>query len=561
VQHSSRRRVAAVLVAVTLALAACGGTKKNDNASSGATASSGGQSSGAEKPTPGGSVTYGLEGATKGFCLTDAQLAVSGIQIVRSVYDTLAVPDSTGAMKPFLAKTIEHDAAYTTWTITLRDGITFHDGSKLDATVVKNNLDAFRGKYVVPSTGQPKPAPLFTGVFAEVADVAVKDPSTVVVTTSVPWVDFDAFLFGSGRVGMMAQAQLDDASGCSQNMIGTGPFKLTAPVADFNEIDLVKNPTYWQKDADGTQLPYLDKLVYKVIPEETVRESALESGDLQMLHTDYGETIAQLRGLKDDNRFTITENAKDTEVQYLLLNSSTEPFNNLHARKALAYAFDADKYNQLQNAGVLSRATGPFQEGHVGYVANTGLPTFDLAKAKEEIAAYAADTGKPLEFTYTTTDDAAGKRGASYVQQMGQDAGIKVTLASEPQDTLIVDAVTNKVQAFGWRNHPQGDPDGQLVWWHSGSLVNFGHINDPKLDALLDQGRSETDPAKRKTIYEDVNKLFGEQVYNVWTYNAIWVNASSSKVHGLYGPKLPDGSSPAENLPVGHSVAGLYLST
>lgn len=556
-QHSSRRRVAAVIVAVALAVTACGSSKKSGNASSSSAGSD--SASSAAKPKAGGSLTYGLEGATKGFCLSDAQLAISGIQIVRSVYDTLTVPDSTGKMKPFLAKSVTPSADFKTWTIVLRDGVTFHDGSALDATVVKNNLDAYRGKYLLPD-GSAKPAPLFTGVFSQVSDTQVSDPMTVAVTTAVPWVDFDGFLFGSGRIGMMAQAQLDDKAGCAQNMIGTGPFKLTSPVADFNEIDLVKNAAYWQKDADGTQLPYLDKLVYKVIPEETVRESALESGDLQMLHTDYGETIAQLRGLKDDSRFSVTENAKDTEVQYLLLNSSTAPFDNIHARKAVAYAFDSDKYNQLQNAGVLTRATGPFQQGSLGYVADTGLPTFDIQKAKDEAAAYQADTGKALEFTYTTADDAASKKGAGYVQQFAQDAGVKVTLASEPQDTLIVDAVTNKVQGFGWRNHPQGDPDLQYVWWHSGSLVNFGHVNDPKLDGLLDQGRSEPDAAKRKTIYEDLNKLFGEQVYNVWTYNAIWVNASAANVHGLYGPTLPDGSKPAENLPVGHSVAGLFIS-
>ncbi len=504
-------------------------------------------------------MTYGLEGVTKGFCLSDAQLAISGIQIVRSVYDTLTVPDENNKIVPFLASAVTPSADFKTWTIKLRDGVVFHDGSALDATVVKNNLDAYRGKYVTPS-GAPRPAPLFTGVFANIADDVVTDPSTVTVTMTVPWVDFDGFLFGSGRLGMMGQAQLDDVDGCSQNMIGTGPFKLTAPVADFNTIDLVKNPSYWEKDADGAQLPYLDKLTYKVIPEETVRESALESGDLQMMHSDYGETIAQLRTLEGNDKFNITEDDKGTEVQYNLINSSTEPFNNIHARKALAYGWDYDKYNQLQNAGVLSRATGPFQEGYPGYVADTGQPSYDKTQAQSEVAAYKADTGKDLTFVYTTADDAASKKGADIVKSMMADIGVSISLVSEPQDTLIVDAVTNKVQVFAWRNHPQGDPDLQYVWWHSGSLVNFGHINDPQLDALLDQGRSETDPAKRETIYQNLNKLFGQQVYNGWTYNAIWMNGSAGNVHGLYGPTLPDGSAPSQGLAQGHSVAGLYVS-
>ena len=72
-----------------------------------------------------------------------------------------------------------------------------------------------------------------------------------------------------------------------------------------------------------------------------------------------------------------------------------------------------------------------------------------------------------------------------------------------------------------WRQHPGNDPDGQYVWWNTGSLVNFGKIADPELQALMDQGRSETDPAKRKAIYQQVNKLFGAKVYNVWAYYAV----------------------------------------
>ena len=82
-----------------------------------------------------------------GWCLPEAQLAISGIQVARAIYDTLTAPDENGEIKPFLAESVEPNADNTAWTIKLRDGIKFHDGTALDATVVKNNLDAYRGAY------------------------------------------------------------------------------------------------------------------------------------------------------------------------------------------------------------------------------------------------------------------------------------------------------------------------------------------------------------------------------------------------------------------------------
>ena len=111
-----------------------------------------------------------------------------------------------------------------------------------------------------------------------------------------------------------------------------------------------------------------------------------------------------------------------------------------------------------------------------------------------------------------------------------------------------------------WRNHPGDDPDLQYVWWNTGSLVNFGKIADPDLQALLDQGRSEADPAKRKAIYQQVNKQFSKQLFNVWAYNSDWLIAAQKKVQGLEGPPLPDGGGKPEFLYGRHPLLGIYLT-
>ena len=110
----------------------------------------GGSTSGGDAgtPTPGGNVVYGLEAETiDGWCLPESQLAISGIMVAQAVYDTLTRPNAEGEIEPWLAESVEPNEDSSVWTITLRDGVTFHDGTPLTAEVVKNNLDAYRGEY------------------------------------------------------------------------------------------------------------------------------------------------------------------------------------------------------------------------------------------------------------------------------------------------------------------------------------------------------------------------------------------------------------------------------
>lgn len=555
--RSKGRRLTAVLLAAAFLLAACGGSSSNSSGSSSSGgAGGGGSSSAAGKPKPGGKITYALEAETSGgFCLPEAQLAISGIQVTRSVYDTLTAPDDSGNYKPYLAKAVTPSADYKSWTISLRDGVLFHDGTKLDATVVKNNLDAYRGKY---PTRKPL---LFVFVFQNIADVSVVDPMTVKVTMTTPWVAFPAYLFSSGRLGMMGQAQLDDASACDKNLIGTGPFKTTGPIANTQDITLVKNPSYWQKDADGVQLPYLDSIEYRAIPDDGQRLAALQSGQIDMEHTSAAQYITQLQGLKDSGTVNLEVSDREAEVGYVMLNSSKAPFDNQAAREAVQLAFNNDQYNQVQNNGLLKQANGPFAPGNDGYIEDTGWKKFDLNAAKAKVAQYKQETGQDLAFTLSTSNEPITLQGAQLFQQFMKDAGMNVTLANTDQSQLINQAIAGDFQAVGWRNHPGGDPDGQYVWWHSGSPVNFGRINDPQLDKLLEDGRSTPDKAARTKIYQDLNKLFAAKVYNVWEFWTKWSVASQPKVNGIFGPDLPDnGGKPDTALGTGHPVLGLWVS-
>lgn len=538
----------ALLLSLSIFAAACGGGDSEEGG--------GDQDEATEEagtPTPGGKVTYALEAENGGgWCLPEGQLAISGIQVARAIYDTLTQPNENAEYVPFLAETVEANETYTEWTVKVREGITFHDGSALTGEVVKNNIDAWRGAY-------PARKPLlFLFVFDNIASTELVDPSTVKVTMKSPWPSFDAYLFLSGRAGIMAQAQLDDTETCDTNLIGTGPFKLVEWKQN-ESFQAEKNPDYWQKDAEGNQLPYLDEIEFRPIVDGDARVNALLGGDINAMHTSGAEQIDALQQEAEAGNINLVESDDFAEVAYGMFNMRKAPFDNILARQAAAYAFDRDTFNTVRNLDLFTMASGPFAPGEIGYLDDAGFPQYDLEKATELVAQYEEETGQPLEFTITAVNDPSILKTVQFLQENAEKAGMKVSIKQVEQAALINTALGGDWQALSWRLHPGGNPDGQYVWWKSGSPTNFGGIDDPEIDALLDQGRAEADPAKRQEIYEQINQRFAEQVYNLWFNWTQWDVATATDVWGVFGPDLPDGSKPFGGLATGHPVSGMWV--
>lgn len=535
-----------------MALSACGGDSGGN--SSGGGGGNGGDTTEDAKPVYGGRVVYALEAENaEGWCLAQAQLAISGIQVARTIYDTLTIPNQDGELVPFLAESLTSNDDFTEWNIKIREGVKFHDGSALDAIVVKNNLDAYRGAY-------PARTPLlFIFVFGNIDDVQVVDEFNVKVTTKTPWSSFPQALWSSGRIGMMGQSQLDDPETCDSKLVGTGPFELVE--WKKNERLIAKrNADYWLTDADGNQLPYLDEIEYRPIVDGSSRVNALLAGDVTMLHIAAPEQIDTLDGAAEDGRITSTTSDDFTEVSFVQLNVAKAPFDNKNARMALATAIDMESFNQTINLGIPRIANGPFAPGNMGYVEDTGYPTYDPSAAEEYVAKYKEETGKDLEFTILGTPDASTMAALTFAQDLAKKVGIKVKISNMEQASLVSTAIAGDFEAMAFRNFPGGDPDANHVWWYGkANPVNFSRYDDPEINRLLDEGRLTDDKAERQEIYADINRRFGSEVYSIWLTWAIWDVATANEVHGLLGPGLPNGDDPSPALVVGHSVAGLWL--
>jgi len=591
-RRSTRRFTALAACALSLSLiaASCGGTTDDKGEKGPSEGLSGeglnaaaGESglSDAGKPVRGGTLVYGLEADTNdGFCLSAGQLAISGMMVVRAVYDTLTVPNAAGDYVPYLAKDITHNDTFDQWTITLRPDVKFHDGTDLDATVVKNNLDAYRGQYKMPS-GATKSSLLFSFVLDNIDTVTVKDPMTVEVKTKTSWSAFPAFLFSSSRMGMMAQSQLDDEVSCSTKLVGTGPFKFVSWTKN-QKLVAERNPNYWQTAPDGKPYPYADSIEFRPITDGGIRNNAIESGDINIMHTSNAADIGgKLKDLRDSGKLNMLVSEDQAETSFLQLNNTKAPFDDIRMRKAIAMAGDRDEINRIINDGLPTIADAPMPPDSPGYVKDPGFPAYDPTEAKKLIDEYRAE-GKNPDFAISATTDKTVLRLAELIQQRAEKVGVKVTIVRRDQAALVNDAIGKSFQAMTFRNYPGGDPDLNYVWWYGKSAdgtgtnpVNFAGFDDPEVNKLLTEGRTESDAAKRKTIYQDLSRRMATQVYGVWTWYTPWAVVEASNVHGILGPPLPgeDASkpgpastddpddTPSSGLAVGHSLLGLWIAS
>jgi peptide/nickel transport system substrate-binding protein len=468
-----------------------------------------------------------------------------------ALYDTLTAINKDSEPKPYLARSVVPDSTYTKWTIVLRDGIKFHDGSLLDADVVKNNLDAYLGRY---PTRTPD---LFPIVLANVDTVKVKDPLTLEVTTKVAWIAFPTYL---STLGIMGQAQLDDKENCHRNMIGTGPFKLAEWVPN-QRLLAQRNPDYWQIAPDGKPYPYADAIEFRPIVDTQQRINAIESGEANVIATSEPQDIhGTLMAMAEAGNINFLIANDHSEVGYLMLNSGKAPFNDERMRRAVAQGIDRDAYNAIINGGFSTIADQPFPPGDMGYVEDPGFPKHDVEAAKALVKDYVAD-GNTAEFTISAASEPAVLARAEVIQSQMRMLDIKVNIHSVDEATLINEAIGGTFQANVWSQHAGGEPDQQYIWWHGQSNpVNFARIEDPEIDRALEDGRVETDPDKRRQIYEGLSRRFAEKVWNIWLSYTEWGIALAPKVHGVLSTELPDGGGPVfTGVAGGHPVHGMWI--
>jgi peptide/nickel transport system substrate-binding protein len=509
----------------------------------------------AETPTPGGKVIMGIEADTSSPWMPAEMLcAISCHQLIKSVFDPMVVPNEDGTWSPYLLESLTPNDDFTVWTMKVRDGVTFHDNTPLDGAALADNMTRFKNGFL---TG---------AYFSNVETIAVNptDPMAVDMTMKTSWPSFPQVLL-IGAINYVASptwmAAADANAELKAKPVGTGPF-VFADYKPNEHFKATKNPNYWNQP-----YPYLDEIEFRPIPDALNRRDALLSGSIDLLHSDNGEVI---QGFRDNSDYVQEEIDNNAEVGYTLLHvtqtlpdGTPSPLQDQRVRCGLAYAWDEPTVNATISQNVFPIANGPFAPETPGHLDDTGYPQQqDMDRAKELIAEYKAENPGPLNLSLATTQDETNLTVAQFQKQWWEEAGVdSVTLDQIDQGNYILTALLGNFQVFQWRNHSGFDLDNQYIWWHSASAVpvgelalNFGRIKDPQIDQLLDQNRSETDPAKKQEYAEEVNRIFAEQCYNLWGTWDIWGIAHKPTVHGVENFELPDGSTSQ----FGQGIAGTF---
>ncbi|MGH9135336.1 MAG: ABC transporter substrate-binding protein [Ilumatobacteraceae bacterium] len=470
----------------------------------------------------------------------------------RTFYDPLVVIDDALNVQPYLAESVTANADSTEFTIKVREGIVFHDGTPLDAAAVMDNINrSFTGlligaavKDIARSEADPTKIK-----FEQIDDFTFKlftglngDP-----TQPIPWPLFPYYLGGQG--GLIASptwlASVDGGADPTQ-AVGTGPFMFSS-YAPGDRLVVTKNPDYWVTDENGDKLPYLDEIEFRVIPDSQVRGQALQSGDVDLISTSDAAVISDF---VDDDGFTTVQQDQFGETNYILMHLTKPALSDPAVRCALTQAIDKDDFNDVVYNGFLEVANGPFSPGEEGFLADNGTPPFDPEAAAAAIETYEAANG-PVVINYSTTPTATNLTAAQFVADAWGAIGVDVTIDQIEQSKLINNALFGDAafDAFGWRNHAGLYVDQQYFWWHSsaaaddGALaLNFGRIRDPEVDRLLELSRSEADADVRRGYAEEINRRFASQCLIVPTAWTKWGIIFDPGVQNIGRSPLPDGS-------------------
>jgi peptide/nickel transport system substrate-binding protein len=540
-------RLLAVLLAFALVAAACGGGDDGgDGEGEGTTVP---EDEGT--PQPGGDLVYGIEAETDGLNPTANNFAIAAVIMGRAVFDPLMQFDEEGVAQPWLAESMTPNDDCTEWTIKLRPGITFHDGSPLTSEAIKVHFESILSEALTSL--------VIKDIFASATPVTVVDDLTATVAMAAPECNFPAWL--TAQFGFIASpdwilaAKADTA--LNQEPIGTGPFEFDSRTVN-SRTKFVKNPDYWQEGQ-----PYLDSVTFVVSTDGQVRAQNLKAGDFDIIHTTREDDIKPFR---EDSSVRLYEDATEEEG-FFMFNQDKPPFDDIRARKAIIQATDRDAYIQLRAAGLPEKPNGIFAPGSPWYTEVEGYPEFDLEAAKELAADYCGDNpdqcdGDKIKFTLSNTPSPDSDADFDLFQQQWADVA-SITKENIEQAQYITTVAIGEWQMTGWRQFGALDPDYDTVWFDSRKIgpisINWGRIDNPELDDLIDQQRATQDFEERKQAWARINEIFAEDADYLWTTHTIWAIVTGPQVKGVLAYELPDGGNGWPIAEGRHNLAQIWL--
>src|SRR6478735_5152192 len=429
----------------------------------------------------------------------------------------------TGEVEPALAESWSASEDGLTYTFTLRQGVTFHDGTPLNADAVVKNVK----RQIDPKDPGYSDQFIYAGiVYQDVTDVAAASETEVTFTLSRPI----TLLPGNLAVfagGVVSPTALDTyADDYSQHAAGTGPFKLDAFTPDV-ELSLVANDEYW-----GGR-PALDRVVFRTISEDSVRLSELKAGSI-----DVGNQIdlKDVETLQQDASLGVITGTF-FNIQYVAFNQNIAPFDNLDVRTAFQYAINKQNIADVAFYGNYTLGGGPVAPGLLGFdesLATTFSLDPDKAKSLLEGAGQAG-----LEFDLYARTNTFWPIVAQLIQADLAEVGVKANIVSL-EDADFFGAIDEGnvpvfVNDWTWDN---GDPDNAIyaLFYSERAKSRVGY-NNPDVDKWILDAQVEADQDKRAELYKQIQtQVLADSVHVELGYPARAIATQATVQHLQLSP-------------------------
>jgi peptide/nickel transport system substrate-binding protein len=433
-----------------------------------------------------GTLTFGLSGNPD---TLDPQKTAGTLtfQVVKSFYDTLVEPDTSGKIVPALAESWSVSPDGLTWTFRLRRDVVFHNGQPFTAKDVVATLN----RIVDERTASPK-----RSEFAVIKEIRTPDAYTVVLSLSQPYAPLLASL-ASGWGAILPSSLIASGHNFAADPVGTGPFKFEKWIRD-SRISMVRNDRYWMKG-----LPKLARVEFQIVPEQAVQVQGLGAGSIDVLEFIDPDDLPLLQA---NPKVTIKKELTSL-ILVMAMNTSREPLNDLRVRQAVNYAVDKQVVLDVAYGGGKIGSTF-LDTGNAYYTDFSSFYPYNPEKAKQ-LLKEAGIGGR--EFTITVPQNyPLHVKAAELIQQMLTNVGMKVKIQLVDWSTWLSSVYNGGNFDFTVIGHTgKLDPDGTLAGYGAGKYVKWYNST---VDAKIKEAAKVSDFAVRKKLYTEVLEIMAKEV-------------------------------------------------
>ncbi|HEY8612819.1 MAG TPA: ABC transporter substrate-binding protein [Roseomonas sp.] len=379
-----------------------------------------------------------------------------------------------------------------TLLITLREGVTFHDGEKMDAEAVRYSLNrhlTMQGSFR-------------RGEITDLESVEVVDPATVRLRLKQPSAPFLSQL--TDRAGMIVSPKAAEAAGrdFGAKPVCAGPFRFVERVAQ-DRIVLERFPGYW-----NAANIHFNRVTFQPITDSTARLANLQSGALELIEVTSPSDVPSIRR---DRRLSLTtvDGLGSWRIVYNIGNGprAQSPIGqDRRVREAFDLAIDREALIQVVFEGLHTPSSQPIPPASPMHVHDLRVTTRNLDRAKALLREAGIRT--PLAVDMMVANSPEQRQAAEVMQSMLAEAGFDLRIVATEFASALQAGVRGDFQTYlsGWSGRP--DPDGNVwTFMHSRGAQNDGKYSNPEVDALLDQARAESDPARRTGLYAQAFKI------------------------------------------------------